>query len=53
MVIATDMANHNSSLNILRHITEKIDVSEDNANPNNLSNQLEDMRANSKIFLLG
>lgn len=53
MVIATDMANHNASLNILRHITDKIDVTSQGVNPNNMSNELDDLRKNSKVFLLG
>ncbi len=52
MVIATDMANHLSSLNMLRHITDKIDVTEPGVNPNNLINELDDIRKINKAFLL-
>lgn len=32
MVLATDMANHNTNLNVLRQLTDKIDVNERQSN---------------------
>lgn len=52
MVLATDMANHNTNLNVLRQLTDKIDVNERQSN-NQFHQVEEDLRTNSKVFLLG
>ena len=52
MVLSTDMANHNTNLNVLKQLTEKIDYNQ--YNNNNQMNLLEEeIRANYKVFLLG
>ena len=52
MVLATDMANHNTNLNVLRQLTDKIDVNERQSN-NQFHQVEEDLRTNRKVLLLG
>ena len=54
MVLATDMANHAQGMNVLKQITEKIDMGYEGSNKNNQFHYIEEqIRNESKIFLLG
>lgn len=54
MVLSTDMAVHSSSMNVLKSITEKLSNRPLDGSSNNQTHLIEeDIRANSKLFIMG